>query len=160
MTNRFDPHQVRDPSTVLRPELHRVISSGVKLGFIAQVAGVHPKTLSGINSGRRKTVTVAVHGLVLEALCKIQNGEVAVPDKAKRPGKRAVVQIQNGTHCGYGHEFTPENTRVLPHGSGTKRVCKRCEARRAKTYNIKRARESVAKGQQGTLHGQHQPAGH
>lgn len=144
MTNRFDAHQLRDPSEVLRPELHRVIASGIKVGYIAQIAKVHPKTLSGINSGRRKTVTVAVHGLILEALCKIQEGEVDVPDDARRPPKRAVVQVQNGTHCGYGHEFTPENVRWLPRQSGgLKRVCKRCEARRAKTYQIKKARQSV-----------------
>lgn len=144
MSNRFDAHQVRDPKEVLLPELHRVIKSGIKVGYIAQVAGVHPKTVSGINSGRRKTVTVAVHGLILEALIKIEQGEVAVPPQARRPNtRRGPVQVQNGTHCSYGHPWTEENTRHLPRPEGgTKRVCKTCEARRAKAYQVRRARAS------------------
>ena len=39
------------------------------------------------------------------------------------------------THCPHDHEYTPENTRVLPSGS---RVCKTCERRRAARSNAKR----------------------
>ncbi len=143
MTNRYDAHQVRDPNEVLRPELHRVIASGIKVGFIAQVAGVHPKTVSGINSGRRKTVTVAVHGMLLEALIKIEKGEIEVPSTARRSPRLAVIQGADPERCGYGHERSEENTRILPRpGGGTKRVCKVCEFRRSKRYREKKMREA------------------
>lgn len=141
MSNRYDAHQTRDAEEVLRPELHRVIASGIKLGFIAQLADVHPKTVSAINSGRRRTITVAVHGMILEALCKIQCGEVVAPLEARRSPRLAVVQGVDPNRCGYGHERTAENTRLLPiPGGGSKRVCKTCEARRAKAYGIRKAR--------------------
>ncbi len=142
MSNRFDPTQLRDPNQVLRPELHRVIGSGIKVGFIAQMAGVHEKTVSGINSGRRRTVTIAVHELILDALIKIEQGEVEIPTSARRPANRRVIQVQNGTHCGYGHELTEDNTRHLPAESGkVKRVCKECESRRSRDYRIRKIRE-------------------
>lgn len=35
------------------------------------------------------------------------------------------------THCIHGHEFTPENTHLLPRGE---RVCKECNRRRVRDY--------------------------
>lgn len=40
------------------------------------------------------------------------------------------------THCKFGHEFTPENTRIVPRG----RRCKQCEKRRAReSYERRKA---------------------
>jgi hypothetical protein len=42
------------------------------------------------------------------------------------------------THCKYGHEFTPENTRIIPRG----RRCRACERRRSnESHKRKLARQ-------------------
>lgn len=80
-------------------------------------------------------------------------------------GEKAVIN-SNGkgrwTHCVYGHEFTPENTRVLKSGkSAGKRICRECAKRRSRKDNrnflerhpelrqrrgLKRLSKSMAKG--------------
>ena len=39
------------------------------------------------------------------------------------------------THCKFGHEFTPENTRLIPRG----RRCRACEARRSRESLARKA---------------------
>lgn len=41
------------------------------------------------------------------------------------------------THCIYGHELSPENTRILSTKPG-RRICKTCESRRAAEYYQRR----------------------
>jgi hypothetical protein len=46
--------------------------------------------------------------------------------------RRGVSAQASKTHCKYGHEFTPENTKRLP-ASGY-RMCRRCIRERARRY--------------------------
>jgi len=43
------------------------------------------------------------------------------------------------THCAYGHEFTPENTRIYHYPTYTKRICRICDARRQREMRTRRA---------------------
>lgn len=54
--------------------------------------------------------TSCVNPMHLEAVTQAEN--------MRRAGRQ-----QHKTHCPHGHEFTPGNTRIKPHGS---RECRRC----------------------------------
>lgn len=49
-----------------------------------------------------------------------KNAEVARLEGWKKQGKK----VRSSTHCGYGHEFTPENTIIDAHGT---RKCRACQ---------------------------------
>lgn len=139
MGNRYNWRDTRDVNEMLRGDLQRTIASGVRLAFIAEQAGVCRQTVSGVNSGRLQRVTVAVHGLLLDVIDKIDSGAIVVPPHARRPvGLAPVLATTDQNRCGYGHERTPDNVRVLPCG---KRVCIRCETRRTKQYRLRQIRK-------------------
>lgn len=47
---------------------------------------------------------------------------------------------KNKTHCKYGHEFTPENTRITKEGG---RVCRTCAKRRMIEYHERHSRPAA-----------------
>jgi hypothetical protein len=48
-----------------------------------------------------------------------------------------------GAHCPHGHEYTPQNTKILASGS---RACRACQTRRTSEYmRKKRANEKAAR---------------
>lgn len=73
-------------------------------------------------------------GLVLDHLCR--NRACVNPDHLEpvthktnlRRGETLQAANLLKTHCPYGHEFSPENTRIIPRG----RRCIACERRRAR----------------------------
>jgi hypothetical protein len=63
----------------------------------------------------------------LEAVTAIENTRRAAGGHAQQ------------THCDHGHEFTPENTRIVDRPNGKQRACRRCDARRARESRARRA---------------------
>ena len=49
------------------------------------------------------------------------------------------------THCNHGHEFTPENTKYLPHPRGAYRSCNTCRKENARVNGRKYYRAKLAK---------------
>lgn len=124
----------------LRRDLHRAMRDGIRIGWLADQAGVVRQTLSGVSTGRIKQVDVQTLGRVFEALCLIDEGRLTVPDQQRRPRGLELTAPGHGETCGYGHTRTADNVR---HVNG-KRVCKTCESRRAKTYEVRKQRKASA----------------
>lgn len=55
--------------------------------------------------------------------------EVVTPRENILRGYGAAAQQARKTHCDHGHEFTPENTRLVSRGGGTTRMCVECNRR-------------------------------
>lgn len=124
---------------MLRRSLNDCIAKhGVRLTFIAEKAGVVRQTASGINSGRTKRVALHTQAAILEVICRIEEGTLPVPPEARRPVGKAPVQAY-GDVCGWGHERTPDNIRIV----NGRRICKKCETRRRKAYELRKARGLV-----------------
>lgn len=65
-------------------------------------------------------------GLTIDHLCRVTrcvNPEHLEPVTIQVNEQRAAAHNATKTHCKHGHEFTPENTRVLPNG---RRECRAC----------------------------------
>lgn len=74
-------------------------------------------------------------GLVLDHLCRVRNcvnpahlEPVTDRENVLRGVGPSAVHARK-THCIHGHEFTPENTRILPRGE---RVCLACHRERGR----------------------------
>lgn len=66
-----------------------------------------------------------VDGLEIDHLCGTRN--CVRPDhlEAVTHAENMRRMSQSQTHCKRGHEFTPENTRIMNYGNG-RRLCKEC----------------------------------
>jgi hypothetical protein len=92
----------------------------------------------GRNPPRTKEVCIRGHRLsetqvIYESgyrQCRLCNNERAREKTAMNPVPRVYA-----THCGYGHEFTPENT-YKPNGRG--RACRECQKRISQEYEVRR----------------------
>lgn len=78
------------------------------------------------------------HGMTVDHVCR--NKPCVEPDHLRllTRGDNARAHYEHQTHCGKGHEFTPENTYRVP-GSGW-RHCRECGRTATQRY---RAREVV-----------------
>lgn len=127
-------------ATPLRKDLHRAMRDGIRIGWLADQAGVARQTLSGVNTGRIPRVDVKTQAAVFEVLFRIDAGSLRVPDEYRRPTGLALIAPGIGEKCGYGHTRTANNVRVNSDG---KRVCTTCETRRRKLYDLRKARGLV-----------------
>jgi hypothetical protein len=105
---------------------------------------------AAMNTGGGRGQTVSVHrwayehfvgpipeGLEIDHLCR--NTACCLPSHMEpvthaENMARRVAQThwsRRKTHCKWGHEFTSENTLLLP---GNRRVCRECAARRTREY--------------------------
>lgn len=81
-------------------------------------------------------------GLVIDHLCRVRHCvnpdhlEVVSQRQNILRGTAPVVENARKTHCKWGHEFTPENTRIRLRPGDTERVCIAC----AKIREAKRIR--------------------
>lgn len=80
-------------------------------------------------------------GVVLDHLCRVRrcvNPEHLDPVQQVTNIRRGDTGQNNATktHCPYGHEFTPENTYVIPATGG--RTCRSCARRRRSEYEERR----------------------
>lgn len=85
-------------------------------------------------------------GLVIDHLCRVprcvnpQHLEpVTVRENTLRSPIASPPMLGARTHCNHGHEYTPENTYVRPHGA---RLCRECGRLRA----ARKRRESINAG--------------
>lgn len=138
MTNKFNWADVRDVEELIGPELRKAVASGIQVRFFAEHCGLARQTVSGILTGRSKTVTVAVQGMLLETILRVEEGRIEVPEHQRRPPGPVTFNAY-GDRCSYGHLRTPETVRIV----GGKRVCKSCETRRRKRYELRKARGLV-----------------
>jgi hypothetical protein len=63
-----------------------------------------------------------------------ENGEVAATEAGSGRGQPWKAR----THCGRGHEFTPENTAYRTDGYGGARRCLECKRARYREYYARR----------------------
>lgn len=77
-------------------------------------------------------------GLVIDHLCRVrhcvnpEHMEVVSPKVNTLRGLGPTAANALKTHCGRGHAYTPENTRVGPEGSRHCRTCRRMHTRNAR----------------------------
>lgn len=117
-------HELRDVAFVLKPDLERLART-IRPSFITQVAGVGKTVVSGILRGSQTRCTAVTYSLLLEAVCKIEAGEVPIPDRARRIPRKPTARMSGATHCVRDHAFTEDNTYVTPSGTRTCRECQR-----------------------------------
>lgn len=150
-------YEVSDQGRVRSLDRFEVFKSGPRQGFRRIRRGRVLRTgmdLSGypqaILSKNARTTCRKVHHLVLEAFVGPRSdGQLTRHLNSDRADARLTNLVwgtheencadalalgrhrnQRKTHCKRGHEFTPDNTRVMytTTGSGRQRVCKRCNA--------------------------------
>lgn len=95
-------------------------------------------------------------GLQVDHLCRVRhcvNPEHLEPVTASENTRRIPYELRGGqqfqkakTHCPQGHEYTPENTALVPNAYGVARRCRVCH-RAASTRHeaAKRARQKAAR---------------
>lgn len=95
----------------------------LKLSKNAIARGCRPPSQKGIvaTSDTRKKLSEA---------CRARN--------ARPPERGGWNKGVKKTHCNHGHEFMPENTRIVSRSDRTYQACKICEQRRTKTYLLKK----------------------
>lgn len=139
------PEMLRDVAPVLLPELKRTLEMGIKAAFIQEVAKVGKTQITDILADRRTRVTVRTHGDLLDACIAIQEGEVEIPDSARRfvPGKAAFSR-QSGSNdeCIRGHKRTPENTYIAPRTGNPQ--CRECQRMSRKSYRERHREKELA----------------
>lgn len=129
---RRSTKELRDAGAVLRGDLERTLARGVRVSAIARVAGVTRSQIYEVLRDPGRRVTLGTQGALLEALCKIDSGEVALSLRDFRPAG-AVVRSRVGAPgqtCVRGHNLAdPDDVYVTPDGRRQCRPCQR-EARR------------------------------
>lgn len=87
------------------------------------------------------------NGLVLDHLCRnrgcVNPGHVepVTPGENIRRGLTGYANAVK-THCPRNHEYTPENTYVIPRSGG--RTCRTCQKRRSREYEERRRPKQLA----------------
>lgn len=82
-------------------------------------------------------------GLQIDHLCRVRccvnpaHLEPVTQAENIRRGVSPTAANRRKTHCKHGHEFTTENTRLVPEG----RICRRCDVAKTQRY---RALKKVA----------------
>lgn len=88
------------------------------------------------------TVGPIPDGLVLDHLCNVRSCvnpahlEPVTQAENVRRAPRPANQNTDKTHCVWGHEFTPDNTRLSP--DGRHRACRKCERIRCRRSRERR----------------------
>ena len=81
-------------------------------------------------------------GLVLDHLCRVRNcvNPEHLEPVTRHENNRRGIHPPLKTHCKYGHEFTPENTRTYYPNGWLSRQCRICAKRRIDEYKLRHQR--------------------
>lgn len=88
-------------------------------------------------------------GVEIDHLCRVRN--CVNPAHLQAVNHKLNVHrgiLGNKTHCPHGHEYTPENTRVVhlsSRGGRTTRACRTCDRARARKRNAERPKKSTTR---------------
>jgi len=137
-----------DARTLEKFEKKYVVDARTGCWAWTDALGIHGYGYLKVDGKRRRAHRLAYNhfvgpipaGLVLDHLCR-NRGCVnpahleAVTQKVNANRGLTGANMRNKTHCPKGHEYTPENTRIV---SGS-RHCRTCHRARARIDNARRA---------------------